>query len=350
MDLYVMGHDFSMRLLETKYVRFENDKDPFCGLSITTSDMTTTFTFDGLGLHRSHLKRIIAEIDNTLAGTHNEVFHLQFADPGVGGCECFSPISFVIHPGKTHEEDYWEFQYKSNGGYHNSGKTQYSMCLCTDDLKNFRNNLQSQIDSFNWKEHGKIEYYEIHLPEHDLETVYSAEELCADLSSLLTGKTLKKIFVDLYGLIDCSQRTENSLDFSYMGGASLLVFDDLAVELCIHAEGMIQYHVFYGIDPSAFVKKTGFAPENTYSSNSYFFDIAPLLTLKYENSWVKTVEVFPTDTWPFSQSWFDEAKAEASGHLPNQIKVNMSNGVRVCFEGDSIEYYSMWLEQYVDKN
>ena len=345
MNLYVMGHEFSMKLLETEYVRFENDKDPFCGLSITASDMITTFTFDGLGLHRSHLRRIIAEIDNTLAGKHNEDFHLQFADPKVVGGKCFSPISFIVHCGKTHEEDYWEFLYNSNGGYHKSGKTQFSMCLCTDDLKNLRDELQSQIDSFNWKEHGSIEYYEIHLPEHDLKSAYSAEELRADLSSLLTAKTLKKAFVDLYGYIDSSQRKENSLDFSYMGGACLLVFDDLAIELCIHAEGMIRYHVFYDIDPSAFVKKTGFAPEDTYSSSSYFVDIAPLFTLKYENSRVKTVEVFPTDTWPFSQSWFDEAKAEASGHLPNLIKFNMSNGVRVCFEGDSIEYYYMWLEQ-----
>ncbi|MBR6209513.1 MAG: hypothetical protein IKQ69_11010 [Oscillospiraceae bacterium] len=344
MNLFVMGSDFSMRLLETKYVRFENDNDPFCGLSITTSDMTTTFTFDGLGLHRSHLRRIIAEINNTLDGKYSEEFHLQFEDPNVVGGECFSPISFIIHPGKTHEEDYWEFLYQSNGGYHNSGKTQYSMCLCTNDLKYFRDDLQSQINNFNWKEHGKIEYYEIHLPEHELETAYSAEELRSDLSSLLTGKTLRKIYVDLYGFIDSSQRTENSLDFSYMGGASLLVFEDLAVELCIHAEGMIRYHVFYDIDPGAFVKKTGFAPEETYSSNSYFFDIAPQLSLKYENSWVKEIEVIPTDTWPFSQSWFDEEKAEASGHLPNLIKLNMSNGVRVCFEGDSIEYYFMWLE------
>ena len=345
MHLFVMDSDFSMRLVETKYVRFENDKDPFCGLAITASNMTTTFTFDGLGLHRSHLRRIVTEIDNTLAGKYNEDYHLQFADPRVVGGECFSPISFVIHCGQTHEEDHWEFLYESNGGYHNSGKTQYSMCLCTDDLKNFRDDLQSQIDNFNWKEHGKIEYYEIHLPEHELETVYSAEELCADLSSLLTGKTLKKILVGLYGFIDSSQHTENSLDFSYMGGASLLLFDNLAVELCIHAEGMIQYHVYDDIDPGAFVKKTGYAPEDTYSSDTYFYDIAPLLTLKYENSWVKSVEVFPTDTWPFSQSWFDEAKAEASGHLPNLIKLNMSNGVRVCFQGDSIEYYFMWLEQ-----
>ena len=344
MNLYVMGSDFSMHLLETEYVRFANDQDPFCGLSITASDRSTAFTFDGLGLYRSHLKRIIAEIDNTLAGKYNEAIHLQFADPRVLGGECFSPISFVIHPGKTHEEDYWEFIYQSNGGYHNSGKIQYSICLCTDDLKYFRDDLQSQIDNFNWKEHGTVKYYEIHLPEHKLETAYSAEELCADLSCLLTGKTLKKIFVDLYGFIDCSQRTENSLDFSYMGGSSLLVFDNLALELCIHAEGMIQYHIFHGLNPSEFVKKTRFAPEDTYSSSSYFFDIAPLLTLKYENSWVKTVEVFPTDTWPFSQSWFDESKAEASGHLPNLIKLNMSNGVRVCFEGDSIEYYRMWLE------
>ena len=244
----------------------------------------------------------------------------------------------------------WIQWVRRQGGYHKSGKTQFSMCLCTDDLKNLRDDLQSQIDSFNWEGHGRIEYYEINLPEHELKPAYSAEELRADLSSLLTAKTLRKVFVALYGYIDSSQRTENSLDFSYMSGACLLVFDDLAIELCIHAEGMIRYHVFYDINPSAFVKKTGFAPEDTYSSSSYFVDIAPLLNLKYENSWVKTVEEFPADTWSFQQSWFDEAKAEASGNLPNLIKLNMSNGVRVCFEGDSIECYFMWLEQYLDKN
>ena len=346
MNLYTWSCDFSLQLLEKMdYVRFENDKDPFCEISITSSDRITTFTFDGLGLRKSHLIRIIAELDNTLAGKHNEVFHLQFADPGVIDGDCFSPISFVIHPGNTHEEDYWEFQYRSYGGYHNSGKTQYSVCLCTDDLKRFRDDLQSQINNFKWKEQGQIEYYEIHLPEHTLENAYSAEELYAELSSLLTGKTLKTIFVDLYGFIDSSQHTENSLDFSYMGGISLLVFDDLAVELCIHAKGMIRYHVFYDIDPSAFVKKIGFAPDNTDSNISYFFDIASRLTLKYENSWVKTVQVFPTDSWPFLQSWFDEKKAKASKDLPNLIKINMSNGVRVCFAGDSIEYYYLWLEQ-----
>ncbi len=121
MNLYD-GSDFSIQLVETEYVRFENDTDPFCGISITTSDMTTSFTYDRF-LHRSHLRRIITEIDNTLAERHNKDFHLQFADPRISGGECFSPISFVIHPGNTHEEDYWEFQYKSNGGYHNSEKT-----------------------------------------------------------------------------------------------------------------------------------------------------------------------------------------------------------------------------------
>ena len=119
-----MDSEFSMRILESKYVRFENDEDPFCGVCITASDRHTTFTFDGLGLHRSHLRRIITEIDRTLAGKYDKDFHLQFNDPNlIGGEECFSPISFMIHCGQTHKEDYWEFLYESNGGYHNSGKT-----------------------------------------------------------------------------------------------------------------------------------------------------------------------------------------------------------------------------------
>jgi hypothetical protein len=165
MDLYCMCNAFSIKLIESNYIRFENDNDPFCGVSITASDETASFTFDGLGLHKSHLRNIISEIDNTLAGKHDEDFHLQFDDPNVIGGNCFSPISFLIHCGETHDEDYWEFIYEANGGYHNSGKTKYSFCFCTNDLKNLKEELEKEISNFNWKEHGKIEYYEIALLE-----------------------------------------------------------------------------------------------------------------------------------------------------------------------------------------
>ena len=75
MDLYCMCNAFFIKLIESNYIRYEGDNDPFCGISISASDGTTSFTFDGLGLHRSHLQSIISEIDNTLAGKHNKDYH-----------------------------------------------------------------------------------------------------------------------------------------------------------------------------------------------------------------------------------------------------------------------------------
>ena len=162
---------------------------------------------------------------------------------------------------------------------------------------------------------------------------------------LLTGKTLKKMFVDLYGYIDSMQYDGNRISFSYMGGSDLLVFDDIAVELCIHGEGMIQYRVFDNFDASCIGKKRGYAPEDTYTNTSYFFDLATVLALQFEDKTLKTIEIEPTDMWPFSQSWFDEEKANSSNDLPSIVKFHMSNDVQICFAGDSIEYYYMYLEQ-----
>ena len=130
-----------------------------------------------------------------------------------------------------------------------------------------------------------------------------------------------------------------------MGGPDLLVFDDIAVELCIHGEGMIRYRVFDNFDAGCMVKKRGYAPEDSYTKTSYFFDLATALALQFENTSLKTIEIESTDMWPFSQSWFDEEKANASNDLPNIIKFHMSNDVQICFAGDSIEYYYMYLEQ-----
>lgn len=344
MNLYCVRDSFFIKLIESNYIRYEGDNDPVCGISITASDGTTSFTFDGLGLHKSHLQSIICEIDNTLAGKHSQDYHLQFADPHVIGGDCYSPISFFIHCGKTHDEDYWEFVYEADGGWHNSGKMKYSMCFCTDDLKNLREELAIQINNFNWSEHGKIDYYEIALPEKDYTTAYSAAELKDRLLRLLTGKTLKKMFVNLQGHIDSSQYDDNSISFSYMGGPALLIFADIAVELSIHGEGMIRYRVFDNFDASYIVKKRGYAPEDTYTSSSYFFDLSTVIALQFEDETLKTIEIESTDMWPFSQSWFDEEKANASNDLPNIVKFHMSNDVQICFEGDSIEYYHMYLE------
>lgn len=345
MDLFCVGHSFSIELIESNYIRYEGDKDPFCNIAITASDGITSFTFDGLGLHRSHLQSILAEIDNTLAGRHDQDFQLQFADPSVIGGHSYSPISFFIHCGKTHDEDYWEFVYEGNGGGYNSGKTKYSICFCTKDLINLKEELEARMHKFKWSQQGKIDYYEIALPEKDYITAYSAAELKSELLEALAGKELKKMFVDLYGYIDSSQYDDNGISFSYMGGKDLLVFDDVAVELCIRGEGMIRYRVFENFDADCFVKKRGFAPADTRTNISYFFDLATVLDLQFEDTTLRNIETVTTDVWPFSPSWFDEKKATASNDLPNVIKFHMSNGVQICFAGDSIEYYYMYLKQ-----
>lgn len=345
MNLYCNSNIFSIKLVEGNYIRYEDENDPFCRISISASDSAASFQFGGLGLHRSHLRDIISEIDKTLACEHNSDYHLRFADPHVVGGDCYSPISFYIHRGNTHEEDYWEFIYEANGGWHNSGKKKYSLCLCTDDLKKLKIELETQVNRFNWDEQGKIDYYKIDLPDQEYKTSYSAAELSDELSHLLRGKTLKMMCADLHGYIDSQQYGGNKISFSCSGGPALLLFDDVAVDLFIHGEGMIQYRVFEAFDDKCIAKKRGYAPLESYNMPAYYYDLAADLSLSYEGSTVNNIEISPTTVWPFYQGWFDEEKANASNGLPNIIKFQLSNNVQICFAGDCIEYYYMYLEQ-----
>ena len=80
---------------------------------------------------------------------------------------------------------------------------------------------------------------------------------------------------------------------------------------------MIRYRVFDNFEASCIVKKRGFAPEDTYTNTTYFFDLSAVLALQFEDRMLKTIEIESTDTWPFSQSWFDEQRANSSNDLPN---------------------------------
>ena len=58
-----------------------------------------------------------------------------------------------------------------------------------------------------------------------------------------------------------------------------------------------------------------------------FFDGEGVVLENYSRPHIQetdSVEIIPTDVWPFSQNWFDEEKAEASKDLPNIIKFRMS--------------------------
>ena len=76
-----------------------------------------------------------------------------------------------------------------------------------------------------------------------------------------------------------------------------VVFDDVAVELCIHGEGMIRYRVFENFDAGCFVKKRGFAPADTRTNISYFFDLATVLDLQFEDNAAVCV-VLASDGYP----------------------------------------------------
>ncbi|MBQ9942678.1 MAG: hypothetical protein IJP03_06710 [Christensenellaceae bacterium] len=179
---------------------------------------------------------------------------------------------------------------------------------------------------------------------------YSCDELENILNTMLTGKTLKKVFSNLNGYLEGDGRTENYYDFSYMGGTILLVFsEDIALELDIHAEGMIA-HRFHKVSGLTFQVAEDYPPDDMLLNDKYFFDLREefALALPFEGTQILGVSVDGTSTYAFSAKGFDKKKATLAmnrNKLPSNIHFALDNGVKLSLLGDPIEYFNLALEK-----
>lgn len=196
---------------------------------------------------------------------------------------------------------------------------------------------------------GKVNYSTIVTPDEEGTFYYSYTELQSMLNDLCKGHTLKKVYADLQGYLESFHQGDNYYDFSYFGGPVLLIFDNIAIELCVHGTGMVECRAInlWGVK----IKSTkDFPPSNMgLVGDNYFYDLSEQFQLKYEGYTVEEVVVNNTDCYPFSLSRFDEeiAKvAEETNTLPDHVHFRLSNGVDFGVYSDAIEYFYIELKTY----
>lgn len=201
-----------------------------------------------------------------------------------------------------------------------------------------------------YQEFGKVDFSTIITPDEEYKWCYSYQELQNELNNICKNHTLKKVYADLQGYLESLDQGENYYDFSYFGGPVILIFDNTAVELCIHGEGMVQYRAINLSDVKINNTKD-FPPDDMgVENNNYFYDLSKQFELSYEEQNVLSVSVDATDCYAFSlESFgFDKKKADSAMEaniLPNNIHFQLSNGVDFGIYADVIEYFYIELEK-----
>ena len=195
---------------------------------------------------------------------------------------------------------------------------------------------------------GRVDYSTITTPNEERKWYYSNIELQDKLNNLCKNHTLKKVYADLRGYLESLHQDDNYYDFSYFGGPVILIFDNIAIELCVHVEGMIQCREINLWDIK--IKNThDYPPNEMHTSEKYFYDLSEQFQLKYEEQIVTEIVVDNTNTYGFSLNGFDKEKAkkaEETNSLPNNVHFYLANGVDFGVYADYIEYFYIELKTY----
>lgn len=195
---------------------------------------------------------------------------------------------------------------------------------------------------------GKVNYSTIVTPDEEGQFYYSYTELQDKLNELCKNHTLKKVYADLQGYLESCHQDDNYYDFSCFGGPLLFVLDNIAIEICVHGKGMVEFRAINLWDIK--IKSTkDFPPSNMgLVGDNYFYDLSEKFQLKYEGYTVQEVVVDNIDWYPFSLSSFDEEKAkiaEKTNSLPDHIHFHLSNGVDFGVYWDAIEDFYIELSK-----
>lgn len=193
----------------------------------------------------------------------------------------------------------------------------------------------------------KICFSEIYIDAGNDECIYTVDELQALLMKKFLRQKLKKMYIDLNGYLESLDLDAHKIDLSYMGGATLLVFEEECIQFLFHGEGMFCCRCF-PVSHLTVTERQDYPPDDLWLNERYVHDVSTDFILPYENQVVSEIIVKGTNTWGFSQPWFDSEKAALlawQGKLPNYIDFQLENGNHLWFQGCPIEYYVLGIHE-----
>ena len=355
MNIYDLPHSFSMHISEMKKMiddaqAKDFDNYAYCNVIIKATDTAGEFTFDNLALTKANIEEIIAYIDKTINKEIEHNHQIRFVEKHIPEIYGRSLISFHIYASEEHSNDYWEFRYDAINGAPGSGDMHYSIGLSLENLIELKDSLIAQMEKIDWKSHGKIFFFDMteQLNGAEYRYWYSAEEMQKEFDGICKGHKLLKMFVSLDGYY-YAKITENGLDFYNMGGEIILVFDEFAIGLIIHGEGMFTGTILKDFNFDKCHRIFDYPRSNCRweDDRELMVDMCKSIDIDYEQQKVTKCEVEPTDMYAFKLSDFEDEKADKAADnndLPEKLAIHLENGRTLYFYGDSLEYFGMYYE------
>lgn len=194
--------------------------------------------------------------------------------------------------------------------------------------------------------HKKIKYYKLKINNKDYQILYSVDEVERMIFENFMWRRLEKVYVNLEGYLYSSKYDDNLIDLSYMGGDTILVFDNACLGLMFHADGILKYKITD--KPSEIIECCEEIHECTVYKDDCYCDISQQFTLAFENQTLMKSYVFGTNCSPFYTSDFNMKKAQFyadMNKLPSRICFKLKNGNVFYIQGDEIEYYCIGIEE-----
>lgn len=193
----------------------------------------------------------------------------------------------------------------------------------------------------------KIKYSMIDFSVDDCRWCYDYKELQYELNKVCKNHTLKKVYVSLYNFLDSSYFDDNYRNFDICA-FSVVLFDNIAVLLSVHGEGMIRFRIF-NISEVKIRETVDYPPDDMFTVNdNYYYDMSKEFKLSFEDVKVTEVVVDNIDYYPFVLSGYDRQKADQSVEnncLPNAVHFKLENGVDLGICADDIEYFYIKLKK-----
>lgn len=294
--------------------RYETQNYVECGLAINFNELNCKFN---LVFDNKSLSEILSEIERYFSGEITKNTETVYYIPWMLGDFVIYPITFAIDV----EKNKWLFRYKKS---QNNEFFDFVYAMSEDDLRSVYDQIKKQYDDIDWNSNGKLDLYTFNLIKKEFEWCYSAKNLEADLNNLCLSKEIRAIYVSAMNYREPLTVRKNFVNY-YVGSEIIIEFDDIILDLLIHAQGLYQWRYFEKKDIEIIGPKVKLI-SNGDMEFCNIHNVYNAFNFEYLNSAINSICVDITDCYPWEANSFDESKLSDSIELPENLHFNLVNG------------------------
>lgn len=277
------------------------------------------------------LKEIVETADDFLSGKITQNDRLSFEIPYIVGGYIRYGYFFDINV-EDCDQEHWVFQITPNFTAEKREIT-YSCILDKGQVKNLRDSIAHQIETFDWENCGKTDYLRLGLPERDYQWCYSAKQLERQLNDSLTGQSIHALYVSGTNFASPLMVEENFVNY-YVGSRIYLELDSIHVDLLACASGLFKIRTFKKSE----VEMISYHDE-IEDADEILCDTDYVFSLDYKNESITGICIEETDCWPWNPRNFDESKLGDPIELPDKLFFQLANHTIIEIGGWDDDFY-----------